>query len=95
MTATPKGLVHCPPTAYTEQERTLLAYIDAQAAEIERLRADAERIDWLDKNIFHREHLTFGGELHPTLNMWVTFAPKGVQGSARAILDAAMKGETP
>ena len=39
MTVAPKGLVHCPPTAYTEQERTLLAYIDAQQAEIQRLNA--------------------------------------------------------
>lgn len=44
MTVAPKGLVHCPPTAYTEQERTLLAYIDAQQAEIERLKAENAKL---------------------------------------------------
>ena len=44
MTVAPKGLVHCPPTAYTEQERTLLAYIDAQQAEIARLKAENAKL---------------------------------------------------
>ena len=44
MTVAPKGLVHCPPTAYTEQERTLLAYIDAQQAEIESLKAENAKL---------------------------------------------------
>ena len=59
-------------------------------AEIAALRKDAERLDWLDQNIFPRENLDFKGRLHPTMNMWVMFSPKGHQGSARNILDAAI-----
>ncbi len=44
MTVAPKGLVHCPPTACTEQERTLRAYIDAQQAEIQRLKAENAKL---------------------------------------------------
>ena len=64
--------------------------IEAKDAEIAALRKDAERLDWLDQNIFPRENLDFKGRLHPTMNMWVMFSPKGHQGSARNILDAAI-----
>ena len=54
---------------------------------------DAARLDWLDQNIFHREmgewDAKYGGL--GNYNMWVMFAPKGAQGSARNILDAARK----
>lgn len=63
---------------------------DAQAALAAR---DAERLDWLDQNIFSRENINFMGQLDPTMNMWVTFSPKGHQGSARNILDAAMQAQ--
>ncbi|NQW81302.1 MAG: hypothetical protein HQ445_09030 [Polaromonas sp.] len=61
-----------------------------QAGEIAALRKDKERLDWLDQNIFTRENLDFRGSLDKTMNMWVMFAPKGHQGSARNILDAAI-----
>ena len=51
---------------------------------------DKARLDWLDQNIFNRENLDLCGKLDQTYNMWVMFAPKGVQGSARAIIDSAM-----
>lgn len=65
----------------------------AQPAPADGVLEDAARMDWLDQNIFHREmsqwDKTLGGwEGH---NMWVMFAPKGAQGSARNILDAARK----
>ena len=44
---------------------------------------DAALLDWLDENIFYRE---IGNDDY---NMWVLFAPKGVQGSARTIISAA------
>jgi regulator of replication initiation timing len=54
---------------------------------------DAERLDWLDKNIFNRENVDWvTNKVSKTENMWVMFAPVGVHGSARAIIDAAMKG---
>ena len=68
-----------------------IEHYDEARRDLGKLKADAERMDWLNKNIFSREHLDFNGSLHPTLNMWVMFAPKGVQGSARAIIDAAMQ----
>lgn len=54
---------------------------------------DTKRLDWLDKNIFNRENLDWiTKKVSHTENMWVMFAPVGVQGSARAIIDAAMGG---
>ena len=54
---------------------------------------DAARLDWLEQNLFHRVmdewDVKFGGR--GDQNMWVLFAPKGVQGSARRIIDAARK----
>jgi hypothetical protein len=52
---------------------------------------DAQRMDHLDKNIFHREMSDWDKRLYPGHSMWVTFAPEGVQGSARKILDAAIQ----
>ena len=52
---------------------------------------DAARLDWLEQNLFHREKdewdTKFGG--YKEYNMWVLFSPKGIQGSARNIIDAA------
>ena len=52
---------------------------------------DAARLDWLEQNLFHREKdewdTKFGG--YKEYNMWVLFSPKGIQGSARDIIDAA------
>ena len=64
--------------------------IDSLRTRVAELEKDAARLDWLNENIFFRENLTLNGNLHPTLNMWVTFAPKGVQGASRTIIDAAM-----
>lgn len=69
------------------------AKITALKAERDALKQDAERLDWLDQNIFSRENINFMGQLDPTMNMWVTFSPKGHQGSARNILDAAMQAQ--
>lgn len=53
---------------------------------------DAERLDWLEQNLFHRENVDWiTGKVSKTHNMWVTFAPVGVQGSARRIIDSAME----
>ena len=54
---------------------------------------DAARLDWLEQNLFHREKdewdTKFGG--YKEYNMWVLFSPKGIQGRARDIIDAARK----
>ncbi len=75
-------------------------YNDARA-EIELLRTqvaelskDAERLDWLEKNLFHRENVDWiTGKLSESQNMWVTFTPVGVQGAARTIIDAAIDAQ--
>ena len=62
-------------------------------AQPDSVQEDAERLDWLEQNLFHRVmnewDVKFGGR--GDQNMWVLFAPKGVQGSARRIIDAARK----
>lgn len=53
---------------------------------------DAARLDWLDKNIFYRDMPEWDAKyVHGSAyyNMWVLFAPKVAQGSARKIIDAA------
>jgi uncharacterized protein (DUF3084 family) len=67
---------------------------DALAAKLVPLEADAERLDWLEQNIFNRENVDWvTGKVSKTHNMWVMFAPVGVQGSARRIIDAAKGGQ--
>ena len=59
---------------------------------LEKAEKDAERLDWLEQNLFNRENVDWiTGEISKTHNMWVTFAPVGVQGSARRIIDAGME----
>jgi hypothetical protein len=74
-----------------------IAITQAIAAEVRALAAhpvaverDAERLDWFDKNIFHREMDEWDRKQMPNSVMWVLFAPKGTQGSARRIIDAAI-----
>ena len=77
--------------ADTAVREALAAPATAQAADS--VQEDAARLDWLEQNLFHREmdewDVKFGGR--GDQNMWVLFAPKGVQGSARRIIDAARK----
>lgn len=74
----------------TANPATVLALCD----EIERLRKDADRLDWLEQNLFNRENIDWITKAPSTThNMWVMFAPVGVQGSARGIIDAAMESE--
>lgn len=59
---------------------------------LEKFEKDAARLDWLEQNLFNRENVdSITGEVSKTHNMWVTFAPVGVQGSARRIIDRAME----
>lgn len=57
---------------------------------------DANMLNWLDQNIFHREpddfDLKYGRCSTGIVTNWQIYAPKGVHGSARAIIAAAMKG---
>ena len=92
-----------PPECETEAEKRAFAFGWFKALESERMKAesvreDAARLDWLDQNLFHREKdewdTKFGG--YKEYNMWVLFSPKGIQGRARDIIDAARKqGATP
>ena len=53
---------------------------------------DTARLDWLDKNIFYRDMPEWDAKyVHDSAyySMWVLFAPKVAQGSARKIIDAA------
>ena len=63
-------------------------------AEMAALLKDQERINWLENNLFNREpddwDRKYGMCRDGDTNQWALFAPKGVQGSARAIIDAAM-----
>lgn len=66
----------------------ILALLDR----VEKAEKDVERLDWLEQNLFNRENVDWiSGEVSKTHNMWVTFAPVGVQGSARRIIDRAME----
>ena len=62
-----------------------------ELAQTDSVQEDAARLDWLEQNLFHREKdewdTKFGG--YKEYNMWVLFSPKGIQGSARNIIDAA------
>jgi hypothetical protein len=59
---------------------------------VEKAEKDAARLDWLEQNLFNRENVdSITGKVSKTHNMWVTFAPVGVQGSARRIIDSAME----
>jgi hypothetical protein len=52
---------------------------------------DEEMLDWLDQNIFSRQMEGLDALRAKDSNMWVLYAPQGVQGSARAILAAALR----
>jgi len=84
------------PDADGEQFRCIW---DAAAAcipnvEVEKLTADAALIDWLQENFYSRENIDWlTGKVSKTTNMWVFFAPKGVQGDVREVIRAAMHGE--
>ena len=69
---------------------------EQQAAPAEGDALDAVRLDWLDKNIFYREMDKWDAKYgHGSgYSMRVLFAPKGHQGSARNIIDAAMAAQT-
>lgn len=61
-------------------------------AEVESLKADAERLDWLSNNFYSRENLDWiTGKVCNKNNMWVFFGPVGYQGNIRTVLDAARK----
>lgn len=66
--------------------------------ELEEARKDAELLDWLDNNIFAKDpddwDQKYGRCRNGKTQMWAIFAPKGVQGSARRIVDAAIKEQT-
>lgn len=79
---------------FPEGNRYALAAAPQPEAD-EAMRKDAELLDWLDQNIFHREmnewDAAYGGR--GDQNMWVLFAPKGVQGTARNIIAAALAAQ--
>lgn len=53
---------------------------------------DVDRLNYLGENFYSRENVDFiTGKLSPDTNMWAFFAPIGVQGDIRRVLDAAMK----
>lgn len=57
------------------------------------LHPDTIRLNWLNENLYNRENVNLMGRLDPTHNMWVMFAPKGVQGTVRNIIDSAIEYE--
>jgi len=79
-------------------DATIIAYHEATIARLTTglaaAKADAERLDWLTQNFYSRENLDWlSGKPSQTTTMWVFFAPKGVQGYVRNVIDAAMKGQ--
>jgi len=80
--------------AHMATNRTMTeALMQAEAQQVavpEMLSDDKARLDWLDQNIFNRENLTLQGKVDQSYNMWVMFSPRGTQGSAGAIIDAAI-----
>ena len=61
---------------------------------LQQLLADQARLNWLDNNLFNREpdewDRKYGACRDGKTVQWSMFAPKGVQGSARVIIDGAM-----
>lgn len=55
--------------------------------------ADTARLDWLNNNFYNRENLDWDGNLSRDSLMWVFFAPTGVQGDIRRVIDAARGGQ--
>ena len=51
---------------------------------------DTRRLDWLEKNLFAGEMDSFDRMTRSDSHVWNLYAPKGVQGSARRIIDAAI-----
>lgn len=76
----------------------LYLHVSKLERELEEARKDAEMLDWLDNNIFVREpdewDQRYGVCRDGKTQMWAIFAPKGVHGSARKIIDAAIKEQT-
>ena len=60
-----------------------------QPAQPEHEPSDTDRLDWLNNNFFNRENLDWNGDVSKEYLMWVFFAPKGVQGDIRRVIDAA------
>jgi hypothetical protein len=85
--------------AYLRNEPAISAYIETLECELRKAQAahagaDTERLDWLDENIFSREMDDFDRRMYRDHFMWVLFAPKDTQGTARRIIDAAMSAAT-
>ena len=85
------------PGETSEEIVTLYTTPQPTSPQADSVQEDAARLDWLEQNLFHREKdewdTKFGG--YKEYNMWVLFSPKGIQGRARDIIDAARKqGET-
>lgn len=75
----------------TANPETVIALLDR----LEAAEKDAARMNWLEQNLFNRENIDWLTKKPCTkFNMWVLFSPKGVQGSARGIIDAAMGEQT-
>lgn len=53
--------------------------------------ADTARLNWLNQNFFSREKNAWDAALHADATQWVFFAPQGVQGDVRVVIDAAMQ----
>ena len=68
--------------------------IEIQLEKLLQLLADRARLDWLDQILFSREpddwDRKYGACRDGKTTQWVMFAPKNVQGSARAIIDGAI-----
>lgn len=59
---------------------------------LEAAEKDAARLNWLEQNLFNRENIDpFTKKPCTKFNMWVLFSPVGTRGSARTIIDKAMK----
>lgn len=80
-----------PPLSVGYADATLLKLYLAPGANPDA--KDAELLDWLGQNFYSRENLDFiTGRPSLTHTMWVFFAPLGVQGDIRRVLNAAIEG---
>lgn len=75
----------------SELQRSGLVYNHDHKWTLITLITDKERLDWLSENLFYRENVDcVTGKLDKKHDMWVMFSPKGIRGSARTIIDAAI-----
>lgn len=60
---------------------------------LKKLEADTKRLSFLNNNFYYREKDKFDTMRYTDFNQWSFFAPPGVQGDVRNVIDKMMENE--